>query len=103
MLYDIVGKRYVFFTISLLIIVPGLIALLLWGVKPSIDFTGGTVWEVVPQAGKTTEDFKNALVSSGLHDMEDAAVQTAELNNSGVTSQTMVMRMRDINDDERKQ
>src|SRR5688572_5180593 len=51
MLYDIVGKRYIFFAVSLLILIPGLIALIVFGVKPSIDFTGGTVWEVVPNSG----------------------------------------------------
>ena len=46
MLYDIVGKRYVFFAVSLLVIVPGLIALLIWGIKPSIDFTGGATHQI---------------------------------------------------------
>jgi preprotein translocase subunit SecF len=42
---NIIGKRYWFFGLSLAIIIPGLIALLLGGLKPSIDFTGGTVLE----------------------------------------------------------
>ncbi len=43
---NIVGKRYVFFGISLLIIIPGLIFLALGGMKPGIDFTGGSILEV---------------------------------------------------------
>jgi preprotein translocase subunit SecF len=42
---NIIGKRYWFFGLSLAIIIPGLIALVLGGLKPSIDFTGGTVLE----------------------------------------------------------
>lgn len=43
---DIVGKRYWFFGLSLLIIVPGMIALLAWGLPLAIDFTGGSLLEV---------------------------------------------------------
>lgn len=39
---NIVGKRNWYFSFSLLIIIPGIISLLLWGLTLSIDFTGGT-------------------------------------------------------------
>lgn len=44
---DLVNKRYVWFAISLLLIIPGLIFLVMpgGGLKPSIDFAGGTLWE----------------------------------------------------------
>lgn len=38
---NIIGKRRLWFIISLLAILPGVIALFLWGLKPGIDFTGG--------------------------------------------------------------
>jgi preprotein translocase subunit SecF len=44
--YDIVGKRNWYFAFSALITIPGLIFIILGGLRPSIDFTGGTVWEV---------------------------------------------------------
>jgi preprotein translocase subunit SecF len=44
-----------FFAISLAVIVPGLIALALWGLPLSIDFTGGSLLEVKFDAGKTPE------------------------------------------------
>jgi len=43
---DIVGRRYLYFGISLLVIVPGLIALLIWGLPLAIDFTGGSLLQV---------------------------------------------------------
>jgi len=43
---DIVGKRYWFFGLSILIIMPGLIALFVWGLPLAIDFTGGSLLEV---------------------------------------------------------
>lgn len=39
---NIIGKKNWYFAFSLLIIIPGLISLLLWGLKLSIDFTGGS-------------------------------------------------------------
>ena len=45
-MYDIVGKRNLWFAISALLTIPGLIFIFLGGLRPSIDFTGGTEWEV---------------------------------------------------------
>ncbi len=45
-MFDIVGKRRWYFAFSALITIPGLIFILLGGLKPSVDFTGGTVWQV---------------------------------------------------------
>lgn len=42
---NIIGKRYIFFAFSLLIIVPGLIILAIRGVPMAIDFTGGSLIE----------------------------------------------------------
>jgi len=43
---DILGKRYLFFAISLLLIVPGLIVMAIWGMPLSIDFQGGTLLNI---------------------------------------------------------
>lgn len=39
---DIIGKRNWYFLFSFLIIIPGIISLFMWGLRPSIDFTGGS-------------------------------------------------------------
>ena len=39
---DIIGKKYFYFALSLLVVVPGLISLILYGLNLSIDFTGGS-------------------------------------------------------------
>jgi len=49
---DIVSKRYWFFALSFLIIIPGFVALLIWGLPLAIDFTGGSLLEVQFEAGK---------------------------------------------------
>jgi len=39
---NIIGKKNWYFLISLLVIVPGMVSLFLWGLNLSIDFTGGS-------------------------------------------------------------
>ena len=60
--------RYLYFIFSLCFIVPGLISLVMFGVKPSIDFTGGSLLEVKESGSKATSlnqsDFQNALGTS---------------------------------------
>lgn len=43
---DILGKRYIFFALSLLIIIPGMIVLGVWKLPLAIDFTGGSLLEI---------------------------------------------------------
>ena len=38
---NIIKHRYLYFLISLVVILPGVIALALWGLPLGIDFTGG--------------------------------------------------------------
>jgi len=39
---DIVGKRYWFFLISAVVIIPGIISLVIFGLEPGVDFSSGT-------------------------------------------------------------
>ncbi len=43
---DILGKRYIFFAVSLLVIIPGLIVLAVNGLPLAIDFKGGSLLEL---------------------------------------------------------
>jgi len=49
---NLIKSRYLYFGISLLVIIPGLIALILWGLPLGIDFTGGSLLEVKFASGK---------------------------------------------------
>jgi preprotein translocase subunit SecF len=64
-MFDIVGKRRWYFLFSALLIVPGLIFILLGGLKPSVDFTGGTVWQVRYADDPTPAEVQAALVELG--------------------------------------
>lgn len=44
---NLVARRYIFFGLSLLVIVPGLISFFVNGLRVGIDFSGGTLWDVM--------------------------------------------------------
>jgi preprotein translocase subunit SecF len=66
-MYDIVGKRNWYFALSAILTIPGLIFILLGGLRPSIDFTGGTEWEVRYANEPTAAEMTAALAELG-HD-----------------------------------
>lgn len=51
---NIIGRRRLWFIISLLIILPGTYSLFRWGLKVGIEFTGGQVMEVTAPAGQSS-------------------------------------------------
>ena len=73
---DVIGRRRWFYTFSLLITIPGIIFILLTpltggqeGLKFSIDYTGGTEWQIKfadPNVGAA--DVKAILSDQGLSD-----------------------------------
>jgi preprotein translocase SecF subunit len=73
-MYDIVGKRNWFFAISAILTIPGLFFIILGGLKPSIDFTGGTEWEV-----KYAEEPSAAEMTAALEDLGYENVVVTEL------------------------
>jgi preprotein translocase subunit SecF len=72
---NILGKRYYYFALSLLIIIPGLIIILLDGLSLSIDFTGGTYLEVEFGSGAPPQPAEVVLLYKDLG-VDDILVQT---------------------------
>jgi preprotein translocase subunit SecF len=88
---DIVGKRYWWFLISLLIIIPGIVSLLLFQVKLGIDFTGGTIWELEFSRGNIATAEMKAIFSD--HGFPDTSVQT--IGDTGVLIRTREIKSGD--------
>ncbi len=53
--------KYLYFLISALVIIPGIVSLVLFGLKPAIDFTGGTLAEYKFVNEVTKEEIKEVL------------------------------------------
>lgn len=67
---DLVGKRYLFLIISLIVIVPGTISLLVKGLNVGIDFRGGATVEVRPSTSFTTAQMQNLLKPLSLENLQ---------------------------------
>ncbi|GAB4565868.1 MAG: protein translocase subunit SecF [Anaerolineales bacterium] len=91
---NILGKRYYFFTFSLLVIVPGLILLAIKGVPLSIDFTGGTLLEVKFEDGKTP-DTATLLSIYDNAEISDAQVTVTEDGSLVIRSSFLTNEARD--------
>jgi preprotein translocase subunit SecF len=65
----VVSNRKIFYAISIILVVASLAALAIWGVKPGIDFTGGTLVEVSYPGGRPDQ----SVVASQLSVVDPAA------------------------------
>jgi preprotein translocase subunit SecF len=86
--------QWLYITISLVILVPGLFSLIVWGLKPSIDFTGGTVIEIntgssfLDEKHLTTESVESTFQEKGIdiesirHDGDTLTVRTKPIDRS---------------------
>ena len=91
---NLLGKRYLFFALSFIIIVPGLIVLFTGGIPLSIDFTGGSLLEVTfegtaPQPAEVLAIYEEANI-------KDPQVQTAETGAVIIRSEFLDNDKRDI-------
>lgn len=93
-MFDIVGKRYWYFGLSLLIILPGLVALLLFGLPLAIDFTGGSVLELQFNGPLPSEETVRSV-----YDQFGGEVSTVQT----VGESSLQIRSREISDQTRAQ
>jgi preprotein translocase subunit SecF len=91
---NILGKRYLFFGLSLLIIISGLILLFLNKVPLSIDFTGGSLLEVSFKNGESPDPAEIIAVYEGAN-IKDVQVQTSETGSYIVRSEFLNNEKRD--------
>jgi preprotein translocase subunit SecF len=91
---DILSRRYLYFLISVLVIVPGLVILATQGLPLALDFTGGTLLEVQFESGKTPPPAEVVALyeTSGI---DDAQVQTTENGTLLIRSSFLTNEQRD--------
>jgi preprotein translocase subunit SecF len=73
---NIIGRRKIWYLISLILIVPGIVGLFIWGLPLGIDFTGGTLIDVQYQAGSVTKDQIDAKLN-------EIGIKNADIQPSG--------------------
>ena len=86
---NIIKYRNWFFVLSLLIIIPGIIALSVWGLRLGIDFAGGTLWEMKFEKGN--------IETSQLHQVLN--LEKTEVSSIAATSQNSFLVRLKITDE----
>lgn len=66
---NIIGLRKIWYTISAILIIPGIAALFIWGLKPGVDFKGGTVIEAKFSQTTSVAQIEKALTDSQLKNL----------------------------------
>ncbi|GAB4492181.1 MAG: protein translocase subunit SecF [Anaerolineales bacterium] len=81
---NILGKRYLFFAVSLLVIIPGLLVLAFGGLPLSLDFTGGSLLEIqFPGAQPQPSEIISLYNELGI---KDTQVQTTDIGSLVIRS-----------------
>jgi preprotein translocase SecF subunit len=80
--FNLVKYRFYFVALSLLIIVPGVIGLILFGLNIGIDFTGGSSLTLRPQTNLSLTEAKSLLAPLNL---KDPQITTGDLGSSDAT------------------
>jgi len=86
LLMDFVGKRKIWYIISLLIIVPGLFSLAIQGLNLGIDFAGGNLIQVDFTQNVTTAEVRSAL---GTINLQDSGIQASDNNSFIIKTKVM--------------
>ncbi len=92
---DILSKRYYYFLLSVLVIVPGLVILFSRGLPLSIDFTGGSLLEVKFESGKDLQPAELVVLYENAG-IDDAQVQTTDDGTLLIRSSFLDNETRDI-------
>jgi len=88
--------RWLYFLISAFVLIPGIFSLLVWGLKPSIDFTGGSILElqITPPEARLAKGGNDQLKEI----IEDQEIEIFSVQSSG--ENTYLFRMKPINKDQ---
>lgn len=89
--------RYLYFLISSFVLIPGFISLVMFGLRPAIDFTGGSLLEVQLSDEEATNRFTTTEVQSAVGDIyEISSIQSSGDNQ-------YIVRGRPISNDQKLQ
>lgn len=78
--FDFIGKRKIFYVISVLMIIAGLVSLAVQGLNLGIDFTGGTVLQISVDGVNDVGQVRDAMAKEGhgsdqIQQLEDGTYQ----------------------------
>lgn len=98
--FDIVGRRKIWYFISLLMIIPGIFCMFIKGFNFGIDFTGGTIIEL-----RFTEEVTVAKVRDVLKEfsLDNSTIQLSGTDSSATIGHDVMIRTIDLEETRRKE
>ena len=93
----VVKHRKIFYSISGLLVIASFVSLAIWGVKPGIDFTGGTLIEVAYPNGRPDQE----AIAKQLATIDSSASIRSSMTKEG--QEEFIIRMKPINQEEKAQ
>lgn len=90
---NIIGKRKIWYAISGVLIIPGIIALIMWGLNFGIDFKGGTLMEIQYKYPVSTNEIEDSLRDLNLNN----------LTITTVSDDTFILKLGTINQEQHLQ
>jgi preprotein translocase subunit SecF len=99
MKFNIIKRKYMWFALSALLILPGIISIIVQGFNLGIDFTGGTLMDLKFSRPVTVAEVRNTLVPYGL---ENSTIQTVAAENTQGPQQAVLIRTKVLNEEERR-
>lgn len=97
--FDIMHRSKIWFALSLLIIIPGIISMFVNGFNFGIDFTGGTIIDMRFEREVTLPEIRNTLKK---YNLDNATIQLSGDVTNVEASQDVMIRTIDLEENERK-
>ena len=97
--FDIVGHRKIWYAISLLIIIPGIICMFVKGFNFGIDFTGGTIIELRFDSPVNIQDVREVMKA---YNLNNSTIQLSGEAASVMEARDVMIRTVDLEESERK-
>ncbi|EAX46765.1 protein-export membrane protein SecF [Thermosinus carboxydivorans Nor1] len=99
MKFDIIGKRYWWFALSALVIIPGLVSMAVQGFNLGIDFTGGTLLDMKFARPVTVAEVRDVLKD---YHLENSTIQLATVAAQTEASPNVFIRTQVLGEEERR-
>ncbi|MCI6170974.1 protein translocase subunit SecF [Selenomonas bovis] len=98
--FDLAGHRKIWFLISALIIIPGIICMFVRGFNFGIDFTGGTIIDLKFAQPVTIAEVRTSLAKYGL---DGSTIQLSGAQSDVTSSEDVMIRTTDLEEEQRKE